>query len=64
MAYYFGGNVVKAKTDARKTSIINHDRKGIFKDIPQDIEVMLPFLGCRKSFTSKSINSHCSIKRH
>ena len=32
--------MVKAKTDARKTSIINHDRKGIFKDIPQDIEVM------------------------
>ncbi len=41
MAYYFGGNVVKAKKPMHgKTSIINHDRKGIFKDIPQDIEVM------------------------
>ncbi len=41
MAYCFGGNVVRAKKPMHgKTSIIRHDGKGIFKGLPQDIEVM------------------------
>lgn len=41
MAHYFGGRVVKARAPMHgKTSIIKHDGKGIFKGLPQDLEVM------------------------
>lgn len=41
MAYYFGGRVVKAKKPMHgKTSIITHDGKGVFKGLPQGLEVM------------------------
>ena len=41
MAHYFGGRVVKAKVPMHgKTSIIKHDGKGVFKGLPQDLEVM------------------------
>lgn len=41
MAYYFGGKVVRAKFPMHgKTSIIKHDKKGIFAGLPQDLEVM------------------------
>lgn len=41
MAYYFGGKVVRAKLPMHgKTSIIAHDGKGIFKGLPQGLEVM------------------------
>lgn len=41
MAYYFGGKVIKAKKPMHgKVSIISHDGKGIFKNLPQDLEVM------------------------
>lgn len=41
MAYYFGGKVVKAKIPMHgKTSIIVHDCKGVFKNLPQELEVM------------------------
>ena len=41
IAHYFGGRVVRAaKPMHGKTSIIKHDGKGVFKNIPQDIEVM------------------------
>jgi anthranilate synthase/aminodeoxychorismate synthase-like glutamine amidotransferase len=41
IAHYFGGKVVRAaKPMHGKTSIIKHDGKGIFTNIPQDIEVM------------------------
>ncbi|MBI2430918.1 MAG: aminodeoxychorismate/anthranilate synthase component II [Candidatus Levybacteria bacterium] len=41
MAYYFGGKVVRAKKPMHgKTSLISHDEKGIFKGLPQSLEVM------------------------
>lgn len=41
MAYYFGGKVIRAlKPMHGKTSLISHDGKGVFKNIPQNIEVM------------------------
>lgn len=41
MAHYFGGKVIRAKVPMHgKTSRIRHDEKGIFKEIPQDIEAM------------------------
>lgn len=41
MAHYFGGRVIRAKLPMHgKTSIIGHDGKGIFKDLPQNLEVM------------------------
>lgn len=41
MAYYFGGRVKRAlKPMHGKTSLITHDDKGVFKNIPQNIEVM------------------------
>lgn len=41
MAYYFGGRVVRAKLPMHgKTSIIKHDKKGVFKGLPQGLEVM------------------------
>jgi len=41
MAYYFGGKVVKALRPMHgKSSIVIHDEKGIFKGLPQNIEVM------------------------
>ena len=41
IAYYFGGRVVKAKVPMHgKTSIIKHDGQGVFKRLPQDLEVM------------------------
>lgn len=41
MAHYFGGKVTKAKLPMHgKTSIIKHDGKGVFAEIPQGIEVM------------------------
>lgn len=41
MAFYFGGKVIRAlKPMHGKTSIISHDGKGVFKGIPQNIEVM------------------------
>ena len=41
MAYYFGGDVVRAQKPMHgKTSIIEHDGKGVFKGLPQKLEVM------------------------
>lgn len=41
MAHYFGGKVVRAKKPMHgKTSLVTHDGKGIFRTIPQHIEVM------------------------
>lgn len=41
IAHYFGGKVVKAKVPMHgKTSTIKHDDKGVFKNLPQDLEVM------------------------
>lgn len=41
IAHYFGGKVVRARMPMHgKTSLITHDGKGIFKGLPQDLEVM------------------------
>ena len=41
IAHYFGGRVVRAKLPMHgKTSIITHDRKGVFGELPQGLEVM------------------------
>lgn len=41
VAHYFGGKVVRAKLPMHgKTSMIEHDGKGVFADLPQGIEVM------------------------
>lgn len=41
MANYFGGKVVKSKLPMHgKTSIISHDGKGVFKGLPQNLNVM------------------------
>lgn len=41
IAHCFGGQVVKARVPMHgKTSIIKHDGKGVFKGLPQDLEVM------------------------
>lgn len=41
IAFYFGGRVVRAKRPMHgKTSIISHDKKGVFKELPQRLEVM------------------------
>jgi len=41
MAYYFGGGVTRAQKPMHgKTSIIEHDGKGVFEGLPQKLEVM------------------------
>jgi anthranilate synthase/aminodeoxychorismate synthase-like glutamine amidotransferase len=41
IAHYFGGKVIKAKIPMHgKISKITHDEKGVFKNLPQDLEVM------------------------
>jgi len=41
MAYCFGGSIKHANTPMHgKTSIITHTNVGVFKNIPQDIEIM------------------------
>ncbi|HSW88670.1 MAG TPA: aminodeoxychorismate/anthranilate synthase component II [Candidatus Saccharimonadales bacterium] len=41
IAYYFGGKVIRAKSPMHgKTSIIAHDGKGVFQNLPQQIAVM------------------------
>lgn len=41
IAYYFGGKVIRAKNPMHgKTSIIKHNRSGVFKGLPQNLEVM------------------------
>ena len=41
IAHYFGGKVVRAPQPMHgKTSPIMHDNKGVFKNIPQKVEVM------------------------
>lgn len=41
IAHYFGGRVVRARVPKHgKTDRIMHDGKGVFRDLPQDIEVM------------------------
>jgi len=41
MAYHFGGKIVLATQPMHgKTSLIQHDGLGIFKDLPQNLEVM------------------------
>lgn len=41
IAHYFGGKVVRAPQPMHgKTSPIRHDNKGVFKNIPQKVEVM------------------------
>ena len=41
IAHYFGGKVVKAdKPMHGKTSLISHDESGVFKNLPQNLEVM------------------------
>ena len=41
IAHYFGGKVVRAKQPMHgKTSTITHDELGVFKGLPQNLEVM------------------------
>lgn len=41
IAYYFGGKIVHAKKPMHgKTSILSHDSKGVFKNLPQGLKVM------------------------
>jgi anthranilate synthase component II len=41
IAHYFGGRVVRAFVPKHgKTDKISHDSKGVFQDLPQDIDVM------------------------
>lgn len=41
IGYFFGGKVVRAKKAMHgKTSIISHKGKSVFKDLPQNLEVM------------------------
>jgi anthranilate synthase component 2 len=41
IAHYFGGRVVRANIPKHgKTDKISHDSKGVFQDLPQEIEVM------------------------
>lgn len=41
IAYYFGGKVIRAKIPMHgKTSIIRHIQTGVFKGLPQNLEVM------------------------
>lgn len=41
MAYFFGGKVIKAKKPMHgKVSLISHDGKGVFLNLPQNLEVM------------------------
>jgi anthranilate synthase/aminodeoxychorismate synthase-like glutamine amidotransferase len=41
IAHYFGGKVVRAKVPKHgKTDKISHDGKGVFKTLPQELEVM------------------------
>lgn len=41
MAHFFGGKVIRAKQPMHgKTSIIEHDEQGVFKGLPQNLEVM------------------------
>lgn len=41
MAYHFGGKVVRAEAPMHgKTSVIEHDGKGVFTDLPQGLTVM------------------------
>ena len=41
LGYYYGGKVSRAKKVMHgKTSIITHNGKGLFKGLPQDLEVM------------------------
>lgn len=41
MAHYYGGRVVAARIPMHgKTSVISHDRKGVFKGLPPRLEVM------------------------
>lgn len=41
MAYYFGGRVIRAKKPIHgKISVVEHDKKGVFRGLPQNLEVM------------------------
>lgn len=41
IAYCFGGKVIRAKIPMHgKTSVIEHNKKGVFRGLPQDLEVM------------------------
>jgi anthranilate synthase/aminodeoxychorismate synthase-like glutamine amidotransferase len=41
LGHYYGGKVLRAKNVMHgKTSIIKHEGKGLFKSLPQDLEVM------------------------
>ena len=41
ITHFFGGQVVKAQTPMHgKTSLIHHDSQGLFKHLPQNLEVM------------------------
>lgn len=41
MAHYFGGKVIRAKVPMHgKTSMIRHDGKGVFQNLPQELLVM------------------------
>jgi anthranilate synthase/aminodeoxychorismate synthase-like glutamine amidotransferase len=41
MAHYFGGKVIKAKVPMHgKTSLINHDGRGVFHDLPLGLQIM------------------------
>ncbi len=41
IAHYYGGKIIRARLPMHgKTSIISHSEKGIFENVPQEIEVM------------------------
>ncbi len=41
MAHFFGGKVIKAKLPMHgKVSLLRHDKEGLFKGLPQGLEVM------------------------
>jgi len=41
IAHYYGGKVIRAKVPMHgKTSVIQHDGRGVFQDLPQNLSVM------------------------
>ncbi len=64
IAYYFGGKVISAKVPMHgKVSIIKHDGKGIFKNLPQGIKVMrYHSLIADKSSLSENLEISASVE--
>lgn len=62
IAYAFGGKIVPAKKLMHgKTSLIKHEKSGLFKGVENPLRNQIPLPNMRKKFLSQMFGGNCNI---